>query len=130
MSRMSLDLTLRLDAAVHLLVAALLAALAPRLAEAAGLGAGWPVWLLAGVFLVLGADNWLAARRPARWLVAGVIAGDVVYALAAATFVVAGPTGTEAWLRWLVLLTVPAALAMAALKAHGLGRGVPAPASR
>lgn len=126
----TLTRTLRLDAAVNLIAAALVGLLAGALAGPAGLSAAWPLWPLAAGLALYGIENQLVSRRPTRPAVTALIAIDVVFAVAALAIALTNPTGAETWVRWVLFAAADLALVAGALKARSLSRPAQPPATR
>lgn len=96
----TLTTLLRLDAAANVAGAIALFAAAAWLAGPIGLGSTWPLWLVAVLFVVNGIENALVARRTTTAGLTGLVAVDLVFAIAVLGIAVTDPTGAETWARW------------------------------
>lgn len=100
----------------------------------AGLEATWPLSLLGAVLVLYGLDNLVVARRPTRGALRVLAAIDVGFALAAATLVVADPTGAAGWVRGGLLAVALVSLSMGGAKLLATAtlhpRRAPVPATR
>lgn len=110
-------LLLRLDAAANVALATATLALMGPVAEAAGLGTGWPLAAVAVALIGNGVACWQAASAAAPRTLRVLAVVDVVFTLVVLAFVLAAPTGAAAWLRMTLLGLAVVVAAVAAAKA-------------
>lgn len=113
---------LRVDAVGSVLIGLALAIASGRLVPALALGSAVPILVVAGLLVVNGPVNAVAARRLTRSALVGPIAIDTGFGLAMLAVAIADPSGAPLWARWAVALVALTSFDLAAAKAWGRTR--------
>ena len=113
---------LRIDAVGSVVIGLGLVAVAGWLASPLGLASSLPILIVAGLFILNGPLNAVAARRLSRTRLLGPIAVDALFGLVMLVVAVADPAGAQLWARWAVAVVGVLSLDLAAAKAWGRAR--------
>lgn len=116
----TLERILRLDAAANALAGTALVAAGGWLAAPLGLASAWPIRIAGLALVAYGVENLLVARRTSTGGLTGLIAVDLVFAVAVLGVAIADPTSAETWARWALAGVADLSAAFGIAKLFGL----------